>query len=176
MLYIKLIQVERYAKNTAPCQEWGKMFETIQSDAADVRTRSLIPDLTFIGNKKSRGYLFRFGLMEIQKEDLIKLQKNFSRYPDLVAGHACFFPADDVLSVILLFFDFRPYILIIGRIPQVFVIIPHIMTRILLRVIRIPTVIITSPDSMPFMTLTAALTLVSFTSAHPFYLRPLVSL
>jgi predicted RNA-binding protein len=42
-----------------------------------VRIRPLIEDLTFIGNKKSWGYAFRFGLLQIPKEDFDRIAEKF---------------------------------------------------------------------------------------------------
>ena len=43
----------------------------------EVRIRPLIQDLTFIGNKKSWGYAFRFGLLEIPQEDFDRIAEKF---------------------------------------------------------------------------------------------------
>jgi predicted RNA-binding protein len=43
----------------------------------EVRIGPLIQDLTFIGNKKSWGYAFRFGLLEIPKEDFDCIAEKF---------------------------------------------------------------------------------------------------
>jgi len=43
----------------------------------EVRIRPLIQDLTFIGNKKSWGYAFRFGLLEIPHEDFDRIAEKF---------------------------------------------------------------------------------------------------
>jgi predicted RNA-binding protein len=43
----------------------------------EVRIRPMIQDLTFIGNKKSWGYAFRFGLLEIPKEDFERIAEKF---------------------------------------------------------------------------------------------------
>jgi predicted RNA-binding protein len=45
--------------------------------SGEVRIRPLIQDLTFIGNKKSWGYAFRFGLLEIPKEDFDRIAEKF---------------------------------------------------------------------------------------------------
>jgi hypothetical protein len=39
--------------------------------------KPLVPELTFIRNKKSWGYTFRFGLLEIQKDDFDRIRKKF---------------------------------------------------------------------------------------------------
>jgi predicted RNA-binding protein len=43
----------------------------------EVRIEPLIPDLTFITNKKSWGYAFRYGLLQIQKDDFDRIRKKF---------------------------------------------------------------------------------------------------
>lgn len=43
----------------------------------EVRIGQLIQDLKFIGNKKSWGYAFRFGLLEIPKEDFDLISEKF---------------------------------------------------------------------------------------------------
>ncbi len=45
----------------------------------EVRIRSLIPDLTFIRNKKSWGYTFRFGILEIPEEDFFRISEKFPK-------------------------------------------------------------------------------------------------
>lgn len=45
----------------------------------EVRIAPLIQDLSFIGNKKSWGYAFRFGLLEIQKDDFDRISERFPR-------------------------------------------------------------------------------------------------
>jgi EVE domain len=44
-----------------------------------IRIEPLIDDLSFIRNKKSWGYAFRFGLLEIQKDDFERIGKAFKR-------------------------------------------------------------------------------------------------
>ena len=39
----------------------------------------LINDLTFIRNKKSWGYAFRFGILEIQKDDFNRIEQAFQK-------------------------------------------------------------------------------------------------
>jgi predicted RNA-binding protein len=43
-----------------------------------VRIEPLVPELTFIRNKKSWGYAFRFGLLEIPKDDFDRILERFS--------------------------------------------------------------------------------------------------
>jgi len=43
----------------------------------EVKIEPLINDLQFIRNKKSWGYTFRFGILEIQHEDFEKIEKAF---------------------------------------------------------------------------------------------------
>ncbi len=43
----------------------------------EVRIEPLVQDLTFIRNKKSWGYAFRFGLLEIQKDDFDRIREKF---------------------------------------------------------------------------------------------------
>jgi len=43
----------------------------------EVSIGPLIQDLTFIRNKKSWGYVFRFGLQEIPKEDFDRIAEKF---------------------------------------------------------------------------------------------------
>ncbi len=45
----------------------------------EVKIEPLIPDLHFIRNKKSWGYAFRFGLIEIQKDDFERIEMVFRR-------------------------------------------------------------------------------------------------
>ena len=44
----------------------------------EVKIEPLINDLQFIRNKKSWGYTFRFGILEIQHEDFEKIEKAFA--------------------------------------------------------------------------------------------------
>jgi len=46
----------------------------------EVRIRPMIQDLTFIGNKKSWGYAFRFGLLEIPNEDFDRIAGKFPAF------------------------------------------------------------------------------------------------
>jgi hypothetical protein len=45
----------------------------------DVKIEPLIGDLRFIRNKKSWGYAFRFGLLEIEKEDFQRILQEFEK-------------------------------------------------------------------------------------------------
>jgi predicted RNA-binding protein len=47
----------------------------------EVRIEPLVPELTFIRNKKSWGYAFRFGLLEIPKDDFDRIREKFP--PDM---------------------------------------------------------------------------------------------
>lgn len=51
--------------------------KVLYTKTGDVRIGPLIQDLTFIGNKKSWGYAFRFGLLEIPKEDFDRISEKF---------------------------------------------------------------------------------------------------
>ena len=51
--------------------------KVLYTKTGEVRIRPLIQDLTFIGNKKSWGYAFRFGLLEIPKEDFNRISEKF---------------------------------------------------------------------------------------------------
>lgn len=48
-------------------------------DCIDVEIEPLIKDLTFIRNKKSWGYMFRFGLFEISKHDFDLIYSKMKR-------------------------------------------------------------------------------------------------
>lgn len=45
----------------------------------EIKIEPLINDLNFIRNKKSWGYAFRFGLLEIQKEDFERIKQKFEQ-------------------------------------------------------------------------------------------------
>ncbi len=45
----------------------------------EVRIEPLVPDLDFIRNKKFWGYVFRFGLLEIGKDDFDRISSRFPR-------------------------------------------------------------------------------------------------
>jgi hypothetical protein len=45
----------------------------------EVKIEPLVMDLQFIRNKKSWGYAFRFGLLEIQKDDFQRILQEFER-------------------------------------------------------------------------------------------------
>jgi hypothetical protein len=45
----------------------------------EVKIEPLIEDLHFIRNKKSWGYAFRFGLLEIEKEDFKRILQEFEK-------------------------------------------------------------------------------------------------
>jgi len=45
----------------------------------EVRIEPLVPDLTFIHNKKSWGYIFKFGLLQIPEEDFQRIQRGFEK-------------------------------------------------------------------------------------------------
>ena len=51
--------------------------KVLYTKTGEVRIAPLIEDLTFIGNKKSWGYAFRFGLLEIPKEDFDRILEKF---------------------------------------------------------------------------------------------------
>jgi predicted RNA-binding protein len=51
--------------------------KVLYTKTGEVRIAPLIQDLTFIGNKKSWGYAFRFGLLEIPKEDFDRISEKF---------------------------------------------------------------------------------------------------
>jgi predicted RNA-binding protein len=83
---------EAIQRFTAVCQisddlvyqnETGSSFcpyrrDAIYRDALEVEIRPLIPHLSFIGNKKSWGYAFRFGLFPIPEEDFLLIAREMN--------------------------------------------------------------------------------------------------
>jgi hypothetical protein len=67
----QIIQVEMYP-DFKPFRRNVKYQYT-----GDIKIEPLITDLNFIRNKKSWGYTFRFGLLEIQKEDFERIKQEF---------------------------------------------------------------------------------------------------
>jgi hypothetical protein len=52
------------------------LFTWLMVASAAAMVKPLAEDLTFIRNKKSWGYTFRYGLLQIRKDDFDRIRKN----------------------------------------------------------------------------------------------------
>lgn len=80
------------------------------------------------------------------------------------------------MLVVLLFLNRGPDIVLIDRVRQISFLVPHITVGIILQVLKVPALIITSPDSTPFGAVTAPVTRLTFTSSHLSHLHVPVTL
>lgn len=77
----EIIDDEPYQAEMSPdFHPWRRNVDFKQSTEASIRP--LIDELSFIENKKSWGYKFRFGVIEIGKEDFLTITKAMATQKD----------------------------------------------------------------------------------------------
>jgi hypothetical protein len=68
LLYTEIVDEDIYQVEVSDTFKPYRRHATFE-DCKEVPIRPLIEQLTFIRNKKSWGYMFRFGLFEINEDD-----------------------------------------------------------------------------------------------------------